>query len=294
MASLAADSPASSSSSSSSPASSFRYLYIPADAAETVEERALAFDPGDEVGCLTRRLSKHFARRQAPDTQAQRAQLRALLQAEVAKKDPTMTVTEEQLDRIASTQMVEVIPLLYANKENGWTAVSLYCDDSAVLKGLPMNMNATKLSVACGTPMRVMGDAFLARAQDDNRDLYRRMDITAADFAPGAPWVLEAKAFHEAKAKKEADANAVASAAAAATAAVQQAASKSAPAPRKPVSAERLAKYEEQLEGWVATKLKQFDDDEAFRETRTARHGSRAGFETWLREKKAAKVKSYQ
>ena len=49
-------------------------------------------------------------------------------------------------------------------KEAGYHAVSLYCDDKGIAKGLEPNMRATGLVHACGyTDQTIRGDAFISR-----------------------------------------------------------------------------------------------------------------------------------
>jgi len=60
-----------------------------------------------------------------------------------------------------------------------------------------------------------------------------------------------------------------------------------------PPSAERLKAYKEELEQYVAKKLSEFDDDAAFRKKQSKKHGSREGYESFLRQKMRAKLESY-
>lgn len=147
--------------------------------------------------------------------------------------------------------------------------MSLYCDDSATAKGLPMNDRASALCVACGRPTRIMGDVFLARAQDDSRDLYQRLDLKIADFSPMADWVKQAALAASSK---------------------QQSGSVQATAAP---STQRLKAYLKELELWVATKLSDFDSDRAVSKKMSKKHGDRQGYEAFLKGKVAAKMASY-
>jgi hypothetical protein len=51
--------------------------------------------------------------------------------------------------------MCEMVPLINPKAVNGFTAVYMYCDDSGVYKGLPVNSRACMLSQACGKPTQV-------------------------------------------------------------------------------------------------------------------------------------------
>lgn len=58
------------------------------------------------------------------------------------------------------------------------------------------------------------------------------------------------------------------------------------------MSAEQEKKWRDQLEKWLQSKLKQFDDDEEFRTKRIEQHGSREKFEAVLRKKIEAQLKA--
>lgn len=267
---------------------SFTFLYIPCDDTKDVEERTIDFKPEDEVGCLTQTLQPHFASRSGTrDSVAARETMREQLMAEAKKKGYSLDSAQQELmlERMTSCQMVDVLPMNLATRQNNWTVVSVYCDDSAVAKGLPMNMRATKLSVACGKPTRVMGDVFVARAQDDNRDLYHRLDFKKEDFAPNAKWVLKAKRQNDEKAVSQGLENLKAQAAAAAEVS-------SKPTARK-VSSKKLKSYKADLQKWVLSKLAEYDSNESFRTTRNATYGDKNGYETFLLAKVEKKLASY-
>ena len=277
----------------SSSAQSFRFLYIPSDERAPLEPRTLAFAPEDEVGCLTKTLQPHFAA-SAGATRSdaeRRATMRAQLAAEAAKKGYQLDEAQQEmmLERMAGCQMVDVVPMNLATPENDWTVVSVYCDDSAVAKGLPLNIRATKLSVACGKPMRIMGDAFVARAQDDNRDLYHRLDFGLEDFAPNASWVLRAKKQNDAKAVQrgveELEAQQAQSAGSSSSGDISQ--------KIRNVSSQKLEAYKADLEKWVQSKLDKYDADGVFRASRDTKYENRSGYEAFLRGKVEKKLATF-
>ena len=250
---------------------SFTYLYIPTDESLPVEERSLSFGEGsgqklqDEVGCLTTCLREHFAAAM-PISEEVQAHTNKQLEEEAAKKGLQLSAAQrEQLAQMSKTQMVEVTCLLQATKETNWSTVSLYSDDTAVNKGLLLNVRASQLCFACGKPMRMMGDVFVARAQDDNNDLYHRQSMTLADFSPSAEWVQQA---------------------------AKAAAATTQPPPSAAPTAERLTAYAAELEGWVASKLAEFDRDASVRKAKAKKHGDREGYEAFLRGKVKAKLAS--
>ena len=240
---------------------SFTYLYVPTDEAAAVEERTLSFSgPADEIGCLTTALSLFYASLVSPAGAADSSEsTRRLLEAEARKKglDLDMVSKTGALDQLARTQMVDVVPLLLGTKASDWVGVSLYCDDAAVAKGYGLNVRATKLCVASGRPVRILGDVFVARAQDDNNDLYNRLDLTVGEFAPQAPWVVAALQANAGGkmvgAIAEGDMSSPGGGEGKAAAAA---------APPAPPSAARLAAYTEELGAWVVGKLAGFDGDE--------------------------------
>lgn len=254
---------------------SFTYLFIPTDESLPVEERSLSFAESseklqNEVGCLTTCLAQHFATA-APLSEEVQAGTNEQLEEEARRKGMQLNASQRaELARMSRTQMVEVTVLLPGTKANGWSSVSLYSDDTGVAKGLALNVRATKLCVACGRPMRMMGDVFVARAQDDNHDLYHRQSMTLADFSPSATWVREA-------------------ALAAAERAAQRAAQP--PASTQPTP-ERLQPYAAELQGWVASKLAEFDGDASVRKAKGKKHGDREGYEAFLQAKVKAKLAS--
>merc|ERR1712150_10830 len=158
--------------------------------------------------------------------------------------------------------MVHVETLMVGQVKNDWETVSLYCDDSAVAKGYELNPRATALCMAIGKPEQIKGDAFLARARDDNNDLYERSDIRIDEFGPKAEWVLRAKTDREALLAGGSSGAIVAPAV--------------------------LSKFEAELESWVQKKLKEWDEDDAARKKHEKKHASRDAFEASLRSKMKA------
>ena len=235
----------------------FTYLCIPADDDLAVKNCVQEFEASDEVGCLTTTLSKHFAL--VSMTESSRGSMRQMLHEEAEKKG--IAADDGALDQLSRVQMVQVLPLLLATRENDYNSVSVYCDDSAVAKAQTLNKRATKLSVACGKPMRLMGDVFVARAQDDNHDVYHRMDLRVEDFTPQAEWVLNARAAN--------------------TAVTTRTGVSKAPLLTKA----RLDTYAAELEQWVVTKLNVWDTDEDARAKKLQKYESRRGYEEWLRGK---------
>lgn len=244
---------------------SFTYLFIPIDYSVPIEERTLEYTEEDKVGCLTKALAKHFI---AITSQAERdaAESNMMQQLKEEVKTKGYKVDQARMAALARTQMCHVETLLLGTARNNWETVSLYSDDSAVSKGFARNPRATQLALACGRSIQMLGDVFLARAQDDSNDLYHRLDIAIAEFAPDSEWVLTAKAESERRAS-----NVTGTAGSA-------------------VSAKQLSKFETDLENWVQSKLAEWDESGTARKKHEKKHATREGFETHLRAKVKAKL----
>ena len=131
-----------------------------------------------------------------------------------------------------------------------------------------------------------MGDA-VARAQDDNRDLYHRLDFGLEDFAPNASWVLRAKKQNDAKAVQRGVEELEAQQA-------QSAGSSSGDISQKirNVSSQKLEAYKADLEKWVQSKLDKYDADGVFA-PRDTKYENRSGYEAFLRGKVEKKLATF-
>ncbi|CAE8587169.1 unnamed protein product [Polarella glacialis] len=131
----------------------------------------------------------------------------------------------------------------------------------------------------------MLGDVFVARAQDDNNEVYSRQDFCVADFVPDAEWVQLARLHNEAivPAGSNAGSNAEWSQ-------LLNNNKTTATTTTTATTAKQLSKFEDDLEKWVQTKLVEFDGDETARKKHEKKHGSRQGFEASLRAKVKAKL----
>jgi len=139
-------------------------------------------------------------------TQAQKEAYFGSVIQQAKQKNPQMKdfkLTQEMMDRLSASQMVDVVPLLIGNKGNDWMQVSMYVDDSGTYKQLEVNRRASALAGCCGKALNVLGDAFLSRARDDSNDIFDRLDFKLADLDSSASWVVAAKARNVAKAAAE-------------------------------------------------------------------------------------------
>ncbi|KAG2433668.1 hypothetical protein HXX76_008039 [Chlamydomonas incerta] len=169
-----------------------KYVYIPADVHEPIQEREIDVPEGREVECLLDCLKDHFkaagGNKTAAQREAQKQQLIARVGAESAAK-----LSDQMMAVALDMQMVETVPLLVNNRDNGYVGVNMYCDDQAQVKELPLNMRASNIADCCGKPMQVNGDVFLARLFD-NDDAFVRLDLGLPEVTSSAAWVAAAAA----------------------------------------------------------------------------------------------------
>eukprot|EP00879_Flechtneria_rotunda_P009953 GHRR01010409.1.p1 GENE.GHRR01010409.1~~GHRR01010409.1.p1 ORF type:complete len:241 (+),score=85.96 GHRR01010409.1:581-1303(+) len=170
---------------------SFKYVYIPAETFQEIEERIFQCKKKDEVMGFLNHLKKHFKRADGPRTTKQINTLHQAFKAQMG--DKAAGVDDRMLQMLSSTQMVETIALLANSPETGFIGVYMYCDDRASIKQLPANQRATSIARAAGMHIQVNGDVFIGRYMDNEED-FARMDFTAVDISSSAPWVAEANA----------------------------------------------------------------------------------------------------
>jgi hypothetical protein len=169
----------------------FKYVFIPADNAISIETRELEYTEESIVGCFGECVKAHFG---TVGATADAGVLKAQALAQMKAKGQAMDdIPDETMSKLLNMTAFDCIPLTTNKKENDWLMVNLYVDDFGVAKQLPLNERASSVTVMCGRPARVMGDCFLARCQDDNNDLFKRVDIAMGDVREDAPWVVVAK-----------------------------------------------------------------------------------------------------
>lgn len=117
----------------------------------------------------------------------------ALARAQMKKQGQQPDQNDAMLDVMADSQTVDIVPLIPALKPGGFISVTLYVDDKGNAKELPLNSRATALVSACGAnPTDVLGDAFVARAYDNEAEDMKRLDFSLRDMEPSAKWFREA------------------------------------------------------------------------------------------------------
>lgn len=169
-----------------------KYVYIPADTHEEMQEMQLDIPQGKEVECLLDKLKAHFRRAGGQKTEEQRQAHKQHLLQQVGN-DAASKVNDQMLQAAMDIQMVESVALLVNNASSGYVGVNLYCDDQAQIKELPPNPRASQIASCCGHPTDVRGDAFLGRLFD-NDDAFVRMDMGLSEVSSSAGWVQQAAA----------------------------------------------------------------------------------------------------
>lgn len=169
----------------------FKYVYIPADPSQPLEQRELTTTKDDECASLMDEIKKHYRRQQGSSAASRQAHREALMKQAGANAG---SVPEEAIQAALNMQMVESIPLMANTPQNGFVAVNMYSDDQASFKGAAPNPRATNILLSCGgNPMTVLGDIFIGRLMDNEED-FARMDFTLDELRSDAPWVREAAA----------------------------------------------------------------------------------------------------
>jgi hypothetical protein len=98
------------------------------------------------------------------------------------------------------------IPLLQHSPATAGEGVYAYVDDQGAAKGLAVNRRASAIAaLATGgvRPLQVLGDVFIGRVIDDDKDIFQRRDFTiAADLRSDAEWIKAAAHMAKANAEK--------------------------------------------------------------------------------------------
>mmetsp|Transcript_53083 Transcript_53083/g.125388 ORF Transcript_53083/g.125388 Transcript_53083/m.125388 type:complete len:393 (-) Transcript_53083:379-1557(-) len=177
---------------------SFTYVYIPCDDTKSMEERTMNTTKDKVLGCLLDVFRPHFAAAGKLETPEQRQALKDQIQQQMTKsgqpgQNPaTQAITDEQLEMMCDSQTVDIVPLIPAVAAGKFISVTCYVDDRGSAKQLPHNRRATALVSASGGSVAVLGDAFVARALDNEAEDMVRYDFKLSEFDPDSPWLKEA------------------------------------------------------------------------------------------------------
>eukprot|EP00854_Cymbomonas_tetramitiformis_P025498 gene25498-31149_t len=176
---------------------SFKFVYIPCDSAQPVEEWEQEQPEGQEVECLTHRLQEHY--RTVASPQSSEDVKTALSQQLKSQLSEGQKISDDMLTAALNMQLVESAALLPGGPHSQFVHVNMYCDDKGQAKQLPTNSRAIGLSAACGVPRHVYGDCFVGRVFEDHDDFYR-LNFLLKEVSSDAQWVQEAAKWNQAKA----------------------------------------------------------------------------------------------
>lgn len=179
----------------------FKYVYIPADVHESIEQQELELEEGKEVEGFLDKLKAHFRVTSPAKTAEQWQQQKASLMQSLPAGS---TIDPSLLDKTVGQglNMVENIALLGNAKSNGFVGVNLYVDDEGAIKDLALNPRATEIACCCGKRIEVRGDAFIARVFD-NGDDFQRLDFGLEEVSSSAAWVGQARETSRRKEREE-------------------------------------------------------------------------------------------
>eukprot|EP00392_Amoebophrya_sp_AT5.2_P006370 g6382.t1 len=167
--------------------STFKYVFVPADASRPVEEKSFTGVSELQNDTFIEQLKQnHFSSGQVNRDENPNGQ---------SGKLDTSKLTDDVMAQISAMTSVDIFPLLLPVEKTGWTGVNVYVDDKGIAKNLPKNVRATELATECGYATQVFyGDAFLSRMEDSEKlDIWRRMDFGLGDMTSSAAWVKQAQ-----------------------------------------------------------------------------------------------------
>jgi hypothetical protein len=179
--------------------STVRYVLIPANESDPIRELDLSVPAKleDNLSVLTKALNEYYAAQTGGFSPEQREALISSMRKQVAEKNKDGSMPDEaMLSQVALSQTVDIVQLLPPSSATGWVGVSMYVDDKGVAKELPTNRRASEVCTQCGLSVQVLGDAFVARAWDDQEG-YERQDFRASDLSSDEAWVKAARQCNE-------------------------------------------------------------------------------------------------
>jgi len=174
----------------------FKYLFIPASTNDEIKELEYASDVLElEKDTFREFVEKYFSSAgQDVDRAVLMDQLKERTGVDIKEKQEKGEMSSAALDRLLTATSVEIFPVLLPTKDSGFEAISVYCDDKGVSKGLEENTRVSGLVQAAGYPGQTFkGDCFVGRVYDDNEEEWRRMDFTLKDCNTDAPWIVKTK-----------------------------------------------------------------------------------------------------
>jgi hypothetical protein len=207
-----------SSSSATALSGTFRYVLIPVDESQPIEERTADKSGGLTDDALIHEARQYFHRLTGAETRAKYMESvhadpeqRKIFARQIRERlSETPHVNHSSLEDLDDDQIFDmfqqnqmeptcdIVVLTMPTRMNGFTAVSMYVAEHSRQLYAP-NTRATALMVACGHVMdaavsssaAVHGDVFVGRAKDDEQSvdgIWERLDFLQKDADPGAEW----------------------------------------------------------------------------------------------------------
>jgi hypothetical protein len=166
----------------------FTYVFIPASNSDAMEEMTSKKVSLEEDTFISG-LKSWFSCRNTND-KIDMAMLKKQMEHH-AKQE--LKLDDDAMKHILEQSSCDIFPVQVPMKEFGYFAVSLYCDDKGIAKGLEENSRATGLVRACGyVDQTIRGDCFLSRIFDDE-DAWFRCDFKLSDMGSDVPWVVQTR-----------------------------------------------------------------------------------------------------
>jgi hypothetical protein len=174
----------------------FKYVLIPASATDAMQELEFESDVLDlSQDKFREHVEKHFQNLGASvDRGMLLGQLQERTGMDLVEKQASGELSSAAMDKLLAHTGVEIFPVLLPTKDTEFWAISFYCDDKSVSKGLEENARASGLVQACGFPGQTFrGDVFVGRVFDDTEDEWKRADFTLADCSTDSKWAALAR-----------------------------------------------------------------------------------------------------
>jgi len=112
-------------------------------------------------------------------------------------------IDDSTIQQIFSMTSVDTIPLINNKLSTSYTSVQMYVDDKGQLKKLPVNQRATDILRMCGKNIEVLGDAYIARYYDDEKE-FKRLSFTLDEYLHDTVWKLVSRISNDSVAGKDA------------------------------------------------------------------------------------------
>lgn len=171
----------------------FKYVLIPASANDEMQELEYESDVADlSQDTFREHVEKHFRNLgQSVDRSVLMGQLQERTGMDLDQKQASGELSSAAMDKLLASTSVEIFPVLLPTKDTAFRAISFYCDDKSVAKGLEENSRASGLVQACGFPGQTFrGDVFVGSVFDDTEDEWRRTDCPLKDCSTDSEWAV--------------------------------------------------------------------------------------------------------